>query len=78
MNQNSSTLSDDAPLLSLILKPLHEMEEDELREHTKRLRELSSSSVTLRSKIKKEKAVPKGKTTRAPKKKIDVSKYLKL
>jgi len=76
MNTNSSALSDDAPLLSLIDKPLHDMSEDELRTHTKRLRELSSSSTTIKSQINKE-SKPKGKA-KVVAKKLDASKYLKM
>ena len=76
MNPNSSTSSDDAPLLSLIETPLHEMTEDDLRAHTQQLREISSSGVTLRTKIKKELKPAKAKA--APKKKIDISKYMDL
>ena len=77
MNQNSLQLSEDAPLLSLIETPIHEMTDDELREHTKKLRELSSSSTTIRTQVKaevKKKTTAKKKST----KKVDVNKYLDL
>ena len=78
MNNDLSHLSEDAPLLHLIERPLHEMSSEELREHTQKLRELSSSANTIRTKIKAEgvggnKVNAKTNVTKA---KAQASKYL--
>jgi len=55
------------------------MSEDELREHTKKLRELSSSAPTIKAKIKQEgkKKVAK-KTAKKKTPKVDINKYLQM
>lgn len=77
-NPTSAPLSyEDAPLLNLLSRSLSEMSTDELRSHVQELREVSSSSVTLRKKINMDKAEAKP-TKKADESKKLINKYLNM
>ena len=52
-------LSDDAPLLNLIDKPLEDMTNEELTLHVQKLQEASANVQAMKSKITKKKSKPK-------------------
>lgn len=62
----------EAPLLSLVDKPMEQMSEEELREHVQKLREHAGSGQTLNAAIKRPKGAKKQTTQRKRKRKNTV------
>lgn len=58
---------DDAPLLQLLDKPMHEMSPEELRERVTQLREITSSPITFKKSLTNKKAEEKAARTTEPK-----------
>lgn len=79
MNNTSSESSfEDAPLLNLLNKPLQDMTTEELREHVQQLREVSSSSQSLKKMLSNEKSEAKPKAVKEQQVKALASKYLNM
>ena len=66
MSKDSSNLSDDAPILSLIEKPIDSMTQEELQAHVSELQEASANVQAVKKRINKNKSSKKkGKTVKA-------------
>jgi len=71
---------EDAPLLQLLDKPMHEMSPEELRERVTQLREITSSPITLKKSLTNKKAEEKASRSTTPKESAAslTNKYLNL
>ncbi len=58
-NSSSHSSLEDAPLLNLLNQDLGSMDFDQLRAHTQNLRDVTSSTVTLKSQLSSDKAANK-------------------
>jgi hypothetical protein len=85
IHQNTPTnspesLHEDAPLLQLLDKPMHEMSPEELRERVTQLREITSSPITFKKSLTNKKAEEKAARAGEPKVSSEAikNKYLNL
>jgi hypothetical protein len=80
LSQEERLQLEDAPLLQLLDKQMHDMTPEELRERVTQLREITSSPISLKKSLTNKKADEKAARTTAPKASgADLaSKYLNL